>query len=456
MVKLANSRRRVFSAAAILLVLLSLAGCKGGPLHSGDYMYVGVPQVVLRDRVAAIFNKAGTATLGEKVEVLDRQRRFVRVRTPRKEEGWVELRNLITRDNYERFEKLTADNKDVPSQGTGVARADLNMHLEAVRDSDKFYQLAEGDKVDILRRAVGLRPTPEEMAAKQAAANAALDGTPQRKSAKKSTGPESSSEIARKQAIAGKPVADNSAKAGAKDKSTEGKPGSEDKSGKEKSAEAAPAEPAPQPYDDFWLVRSKKDGHVGWVLARMIDLDVPIEVAQYAEGQRINGAFALNNVIDSEQGQKTQYLLLMNQPKDGLVYDFDQIRVFTWNVKRHRYETGYRERNFMGFLPVRLTTQDFGRDGGVQPVFFINKKNLDGSVSERGYRLIGNVVRPFSGMVSQGGQAAQPEDPTLDQSMKKKKDKPAAGGKPSAPVHKAAVAAKGKERKPAGRTGKHR
>ena len=48
-----------------------------------------------------------------------------------------------------------------------------------------------------------------------------------------------------------------------------------------------------------------------------------------------------------------EYVSVTNAYKDGLPYDFDQVRVFTWNVKKHRYETAYRQRNLEGLLPVR-------------------------------------------------------------------------------------------------------
>ena len=44
-------------------------------------MYVSAPQAFLRDRVAAVYNKVGTVKNGDRVEALDRDRRFVKVRT---------------------------------------------------------------------------------------------------------------------------------------------------------------------------------------------------------------------------------------------------------------------------------------------------------------------------------------------------------------------------------------
>ncbi len=129
-----------------------------------------------------------------------------------------------------------------------------------------------------------------------------------------------------------------------------------------------------------------RDTHarVGWVLARMVDLDVPLDVAQYAEGQRIMAFFVLNDVQDGDK-KIPQYLIVLTEPKDGLPFDFNQFRVFTWNVHRHRYETAYRER-VEGVLPVTVAQEDFGKEG-VLPVFVMRVLDDDGKVSERKYKL---------------------------------------------------------------------
>src|SRR5208282_4593535 len=96
------------------------------------------------------------------------------------------------------------------------------------------------------------------------------------------------------------------------------------------------AKPAAGVLEDWWLVRESA-GHTGWVLARMVDLDVPLEIAQYAEGQRIIAFFVLNQVADADR-KVSQYLVALSEPKDGTPFDYNQVRVFTWNLRKHRYE----------------------------------------------------------------------------------------------------------------------
>jgi hypothetical protein len=122
----------------------------------------------------------------------------------------------------------------------------------------------------------------------------------------------------------------------------------------------------------------------------MIDIDVPLDIAQYAEGQRIVAAFVLNQVQDGDK-KVAEYLTVLTEPKDGLSFDFNQIRVFTWNVKRHRYETAYRER-LEGVLPVTVSQENFDKEGTL-PVFAVRVQDDKGSVSERKYKLNTPIVR---------------------------------------------------------------
>lgn len=311
-----------FVLLAVIFSVLGTTACNRGG-GSREYVYVSVPQANLRDRVAAVYNKVGLVKSGDRVQVLDRQRRFVRVRTASKEEGWLEERFTITEAVYRQFQKLDDDSRSLPSQGKAVTRAKLNMHIEPSRDADTLYQLTEGEKVDIFKRAATERPE--------------------------------------KQAVAiVKP---------------------------EKGGEQQ--EP-PKLFDDWWLVRSH-EGHYGWVLGRMIDLDIPLDVAQYAEGQRIQAAFILDQV--DEDGQKfPQYLVLLSEPRDGLSYDFDQFRVFTRNTRKHRYETAYRERNLVGFFPVKVATENFDKEG-VLPTFTLRLQAESGQIVDRKYKLNTPIVR---------------------------------------------------------------
>jgi hypothetical protein len=118
---------------------------------------------------------------------------------------------------------------------------------------------------------------------------------------------------------------------------------------------------------------------------------VPLEIAQYAEGQRFVGFFTLNEVQDDDK-KVPQYLALLSDAKEGQQFDYDKVHVFTWNVKRHRYETAYRERNLNGVLPATVTKEDFGKEGQL-PVFILRVKDDSGNVAERKYKLNTPIVR---------------------------------------------------------------
>jgi hypothetical protein len=123
-------------------------------------------------------------------------------------------------------------------------------------------------------------------------------------------------------------------------------------------------------------------GHVGWLLARRLDVDVPDEIGQYSEGQKMIGAYVLTKVFDPESSlpgnEVPEYLAVLNPYKDGLPYDFNQFRVFTWDVKKHRYETAYRQRDIEGYLPVEIDHEKV--DNQTLPVFSIRVATSDGVV----------------------------------------------------------------------------
>jgi SH3-like domain-containing protein len=328
-----SSRVQRFRLASITLALavtsLALPACNRSRHHVLEVAYVSAPQAALRDQVAAIFNRVGNVKNGERVEVMEREKRFARVRTASGIEGWIEQRFLVDQKTFDSLQKLTADNQNAPMQAPGILRNDTNLHVTPGRETDHLYQLAAGAKVAILKRAT---------AEKQPGVVSVKAAPPKL-----------------------------------------GKPGK------------APVGPA---LEDWWLVRDSL-GRAGWVLSRMVDVDAPLDIAQYAEGQRFIAFFALDEVPDNDKGaQKSvpEYLCLLTEPHDGAPYDYDQVRVFTWNTRKHRYETAYREHGLNGVLPVTVTKETFDKEGTL-PVFTLRVTEDAGQITERKYKLNTPIVR---------------------------------------------------------------
>ncbi len=363
------------------MTCLSLAGCSHLRAKiEKQYVYVTVKQTYLRDRVAAVSNRTGTVENGDRLEVLERGRRFLRVQTAKGETGWIDEKVVVTQEVADGFEGMKTEHGKDPSVASAVVRDDVYMHLKPGRDTEKLYRLPEGEKLKLLRRATLEKALPPGQ--KAAAAVAVVPApVPQRRSGGK-------------------------------------------------KLMVAPVQTGPL-MEDWWLVRDSQ-GRTGWLLSRMMDVDAPESLTRYSEGQRIVGAYVLTKVNDPEAAMEDkdvpEYVTVLSPYQSGLPYDFDQVRVFIWNVKKHRYETGFRERNIEGYLPVelKLATDPYAKAAaaGVQaPTFSYRVLTADapavvpdrttGAVVPtqtmvRTYRLEGNLVRRIVAPNSTSPEPAHP------------------------------------------------
>lgn len=320
------SPRHISPRLTWLLLLAALAGCgRFAPKPPPEYVYVSAKGTFLRDRLAAVSNRIAQVQNGQRLVVLDHARRFVKVRTDKGEIGWLDERAVIDQQTYDKFAALASTHAHDSVIVPGVLRDDSYLHVAPGRQTEHYYLLPENTRLQLITRASVPKPGP-----------------PQAIPAPKP---------------AAKPATTSNGKT--PEKSKNGSP----------AAASAPAPPAPV-LQDWWLVRDSA-GHTGWVWSRMIDVDIPDPISGLAEGQRYVGAYVLRTVDDPESsfpnGKAPEYLALMNSWKEGLPYDFDQVRVFTWNTKRHRYETAFRQKNLQGYLPATVGSQVF--DKQTEPVF---------------------------------------------------------------------------------------
>lgn len=388
---------------ALTLVCVALSGCERfKPKPAEHYVFVATKQANLRDRVAAVSNRMASVSNGDKLKVLDHARHWVKVETAEGKVGWIEERAVATEDAVGEFDKLKEQHRNDPEVASAAVRDQVNLHLKPGRDSEHFYILAEGDKLKLLRRA-----TLEKLGS-QANVARSQRAIPQA----------AGSNAARKDAN-GAAIVPPVAKL------------------KEGEVAAGPV------MEDWWLVRDAA-GHTGWLYSRMVDVDAPDALTRYAEGQKFVGAYVLTTVHDEEApGDKKDipiYLTVLSPYKAGLPYDFDQVRVFTWSLKMHRYETGFREKNIEGYLPVEIKKikDPFGKSAVAQqelPAFSYKVLSADagpvvpdattgemvpGKLITRTFRLEGNSLRRVG--ASTGEMVARPV-------VEEKKDKKGARGK---------------------------
>jgi hypothetical protein len=307
-----------------------------------------------------------TLAHGDKVDLLDQRRIFARVRTADGHEGWTEVRQLMTKEQMDELRAFTEQAAALPSQGAAVSYEPVNMHTAPDRNSPSFFQFREGARVEVLAHKLAPR-----LAAASAPPTRLIPAKPKPESRKPQSDEADARRRLRPPAAPAPELPRNWRELSKTGDAVDAAP-----------APQPPPQPPPAPMEDWTLVRTK-DGVAGWVLTRMLTMAIPDEVAQYSEGHRITAYFALAEVRD---GDRVKYdWLWTTQSQTDVSYDFDSFRYFVWSVRHHRYETGYIQRNVVGYYPVKVTP-------GAPPKFSIILQDDEGKLYRNDFVLQGYRV----------------------------------------------------------------
>lgn len=137
------------------------------------------------------------------------------------------------------------------------------------------------------------------------------------------------------------------------------------------------------PREAWYLVRT--GSQAGWVLGRLVSLNIPEPISMYAQDVNVVAWLALNAVEDGGK-QVPQYLLADRIGTQD--FDFNHVRVLTWWKKRRAYATAYRESNLNGHFPVRVA-----HINGI-PYFRLRLTDDSGRKFQRIYGLFDTITRP--------------------------------------------------------------
>ena len=325
---------------------LFLSSCSSGPANVLGDAYVAPATLNLRHDLNL---KTGTVTVlthGERVGIVDVRRRFVRIRTAKGMVGWVDSTQLLSPAQMDQVRRDTQAALAMPSEGSATVFEALNVHIEPSRQSPAFAKIPDTGAVTVLAH----RLVPKAAGPSAPSSFALLK-------------PQAASRKQRKEkqakAVAQRPPKPPPPKPPQnwQELSAERIDGAQTtadlKTDAEKRKQAKVIEEAKKPavFEDWTLVRTK-DNQCGWVLSRNLNMSIPDEVAQYAEGKHITSYFNLGTVIDEEKGQRHNWLWTTSSSQ--IPYDFDGWRVFLWNRHRHRYETSFRQRDVEGYFPVHV------------------------------------------------------------------------------------------------------
>src|SRR6266566_189577 len=286
-----------------LFVLLLLVSCSPQPEPILDQATVIAKNASVRLKNSSTSRTLRTLDTGDRVNVLERQDNWYRIRYGDEVEGWMEESTVVTNATKKRIQELVVASQDQSPQNTAVLHDDANLRIEPGRSSPIIRKLDRGTMVEVLDRTTTPRPNSETAS-------------------------------------------------------------------------------------DAWIKVRSSPTQVGWVLGGLVVFDIPADIAQYSEGYTYAAVKTINRVQDSFAGPINWYVVGERKPGLDPHVDFSGIRVFTWNLKKHRYETAFRTKDLRGVYPLEIGQE------GVNPTFRIYEMGDNGAQkTPRDFVMYGVIVR---------------------------------------------------------------
>src|SRR5262245_23890353 len=254
-------------AFTLAFFLATTAGCAPKATPAVDQATVVAQHASMRLKNSSTSRTLRVLEPGDKVEVLEQQENWYRVRFA-DIQGWMDESTVVTNATRVRIEELVAASQGQASQNTAVLRDEANMRVEPTRTSSIIRKLPSGTTVEVIERIVVQRDESDRR--------------------------------------------------------------------------------------DIWLKARSSPTEVGWLLESRLTFDVPSDISQYTEGYVYTAVKQVNQVQDSLAGPIRWYVVGERKPGADPEVDFNGIRVFTWNLKKHRYETAFRLREVRGIYPLEI------------------------------------------------------------------------------------------------------
>ncbi len=286
-----------------VLPLVLFATCAPKPEPVVDHGTVVAKNASLRLKNSSTSRTLRVLDNGDKVDILERQDNWYRVRFNTDVQGWMEESTVVTNETRNRIQQLAAASQNQEPQNTAVLKQQANFRLEPGRSTTIIRRADSGTRVEVLERAT------------------------------------------------------------------------------------KPRQGSTASYDIWYKVRSAPT-EVGWVLSGAVEFDVPSGISQYTEEYTYTSVKSINRIQDPIAGPIEWYLVGERKGASHPDLDFEGIRVFTWNLKKHRYETAFRLKGLRGVYPLEV-----GQDG-VNPRFRVYELSEDGvTKTRREFVMYGVIVR---------------------------------------------------------------